>query len=112
MDLISGCCAGIVAYNVSHVANDEVKFKVNLFDKDDELAAVQESSVGSGTLEVPKANFWWPYLMDPNPGYLYTLRVSICDIIVYSYATGKSRNIFLEQVLTHCPASQRLVASM
>lgn len=73
-----------MSYNISHVANDAVKFRVNLFNKDDELAAVQESAVGSGTLEVPQANFWWPYLMDPNPGYLYTLRVSVCGILFKS----------------------------
>lgn len=29
----------------------------------------------SGTIEVPNAKLWWPYLMHPNPGYMYTLQV-------------------------------------
>ncbi|XP_065215861.1 beta-glucuronidase isoform X1 [Planococcus citri] len=33
----------------------------------------------SGTIEVPKAKLWWPYLMDPNPGYMYTLQVQISE---------------------------------
>jgi hypothetical protein len=28
-----------------------------------------------GELEVPVARLWWPYLMDPEPGYMYTLQV-------------------------------------
>ena len=30
-----------------------------------------------GTFEIHKAKLWWPYLMHPDPGYLYTLKVSI-----------------------------------
>jgi hypothetical protein len=30
----------------------------------------------SGKIHIPKANFWWPYLTNPSPGYLYTLEVS------------------------------------
>jgi hypothetical protein len=29
-----------------------------------------------GKIHIPKANFWWPHLTHPNPGYLYTLEVS------------------------------------
>ena len=31
----------------------------------------------SGKIYIPKANFWWPYLTNPHPGYLYTLKVSL-----------------------------------
>lgn len=31
----------------------------------------------AGKIHIPKANFWWPYLTNPTPGYLYTLRVSL-----------------------------------
>lgn len=30
-----------------------------------------------GRIEVPDARLWWPYLMDPDPGYLYTLQVRV-----------------------------------
>ena len=41
------------------------------------MAKSDERDEPYGILEVPKANFWWPYLMDPNPGYLYTLQVEL-----------------------------------
>ena len=31
----------------------------------------------NGKIHIPKANFWWPYLTNPHPGYLYTLKVSL-----------------------------------
>ena len=31
----------------------------------------------TGKIHIPKANFWWPYLTNPHPGYLYTLKVSL-----------------------------------
>ncbi|KAK7065379.1 hypothetical protein SK128_002912 [Halocaridina rubra] len=33
----------------------------------------------SGTIRVANANFWWPYMMAAQPGYLYTLWISIND---------------------------------
>lgn len=30
----------------------------------------------SGTLHIPQAKLWWPYLMDEHPGYMYTLKVN------------------------------------
>lgn len=30
----------------------------------------------SGIVEIPNVKRWWPYLMDPEPGYLYTVEVS------------------------------------
>lgn len=37
----------------------------------------------NGTLTVPLARFWWPYLMDPDPGYMYTLQVSSFLRLIY-----------------------------
>jgi len=31
----------------------------------------------TGKIHISKANFWWPYLTNPHPGYLYTLKVSL-----------------------------------
>lgn len=31
----------------------------------------------SGTVEIPSVKRWWPYLMDPEPGYLYSVEVSL-----------------------------------
>jgi beta-glucuronidase len=38
---------------------------------------VVSDTVLSGTLFFQNTNFWWPYLMDPNPGYLYSLHVQL-----------------------------------
>lgn len=31
----------------------------------------------TGSVSIANATLWWPYTMNPNPGYLYTLRVSL-----------------------------------
>nr|CAD7398746.1 unnamed protein product [Timema poppensis] len=65
----------LVNYSVSvaglEESGDDLTLTVSLYDKEGELVA--SSSRQEGLLEVPDANLWWPYLMDPNPGYLYTL---------------------------------------
>lgn len=33
----------------------------------------------AGEVSVPKANLWWPYLMHPDPGYLYTLELRLVN---------------------------------
>jgi hypothetical protein len=33
----------------------------------------------TGKIHIPKADFWWPYLTNPTPGYLYKLKVSLGD---------------------------------
>lgn len=37
----------------------------------------KDSAGFTGKLEVQNANFWWPFMMHQDPGYLYTLEVSI-----------------------------------
>lgn len=47
-----------------------------------------------GQAEIADANLWWPYLMHPEPGYLYTVQLSLIDgangdvIDVYRQAVG------------------------
>lgn len=70
--------SGIVHYNVSYVvSSDKEKFvcHIKLFDKEGDLVAQNGVNGFIGTLNVPSANFWWPYLMDSDPGYLYSLEV-------------------------------------
>ncbi|XP_037032155.1 beta-glucuronidase isoform X5 [Bradysia coprophila] len=31
----------------------------------------------NGFIDIYDVNLWWPYLMDPNPGYLYTFEVNL-----------------------------------
>ncbi|XP_023718876.1 beta-glucuronidase isoform X2 [Cryptotermes secundus] len=45
----------------------------------------------SGKVHIPKANFWWPYLTNPSPGYLYTLEICLTSEIgkdVYRLPVG------------------------
>ncbi|XP_072949362.1 beta-glucuronidase [Epargyreus clarus] len=67
---------GFVVYNVTFKgsrANTECV--VQLFDKNEtQVAASQDCA---GLLEIGNANFWWPYLMHPSPGYLYTFKASL-----------------------------------
>ncbi|KAJ8959149.1 hypothetical protein NQ318_022410 [Aromia moschata] len=74
---ISGT-SGIINYDVVLEGNDIVTHVVTVIDKEgNEIVSTNESL--SGTLEVPEAILWWPYLMNENPGYLYTLRIDIFD---------------------------------
>ena len=31
------------------------------------------------SVKIPNVQLWWPYLMHPNPGYLYNIRVKLMD---------------------------------
>lgn len=70
---------GIIHYKVNYVQvynDDNLSVVVKLIDKEGDIVA--QNAIGfSGSLNIPRANFWWPYLMDPDPGYLYTLEVRI-----------------------------------
>ncbi|XP_073957046.1 beta-glucuronidase [Choristoneura fumiferana] len=68
---------GFIVYNVTYYGSDSKNIicLVQLFDKNDtQVVAAQECA---GLLEIGNANFWWPYLMHPDPGYLYTMKASL-----------------------------------
>ncbi|XP_054001480.1 beta-glucuronidase-like [Hylaeus anthracinus] len=71
---------GIVKYSIQPAGlhgNEIPICRVSLLDADDTLA-IKEPVYGiSGTLKVPLVKLWWPRGMDPNPGYLYTLEVTL-----------------------------------
>lgn len=49
--------------------------KVVLSDKNGtEIGTVNNCT---GKIEVLSANLWWPFLMHPDPGYLYELKVIV-----------------------------------
>nr|CAD7576899.1 unnamed protein product [Timema californicum] len=70
---------GVVNFNVSILGfsedSEEPVITVNLYDRDGRVVA--ESTGAEGELRVPNANLWWPYLMHPEPAYLYTLEVIV-----------------------------------
>lgn len=48
------------------------------YDKDGEVRGKDSKKIDlSGIVEIKNVKRWWPYLMDPEPGYLYTVEVSI-----------------------------------
>lgn len=51
---------------------------VQLRDRDGHVAAQQiNKGIYHGTLLVPNPHPWWPYLMHPDPGYLYDLQFEL-----------------------------------
>lgn len=55
-----------------------IQLRVQLRDKDGHVAAQQiNKAVYHGTLLVPNATPWWPYLMHSDPGYLYNLQFEL-----------------------------------
>ncbi|XP_047533484.1 beta-glucuronidase isoform X2 [Vanessa atalanta] len=67
---------GFVVYNVTYkntISNTQCL--IQLYDKNGTQVAGANDC--AGLLELGNANFWWPYLMHPEPGYLYTLRASL-----------------------------------
>lgn len=72
---ISGT-TGIVHYNVTFPRTDDVTCVVILLDKEGNKITGEEG-FGEGALKVLSAKLWWPYLMHPDPGYLYTLQVEL-----------------------------------
>lgn len=87
---ISGSSA-YVNYNVSYKGasgspKEMLNLTVDIWDADDvsqcfETVTIENGEPGAGfitgRIEITNAKFWWPYLMDEEPGYLYTLRVSM-----------------------------------
>jgi beta-glucuronidase len=69
--------AGVIEYDVD-VGGDlekQATVSVSLLDQDGNY--VIRNVVGNqGNLQVPQARLWWPYLMHPEPAYLYTLEVT------------------------------------
>jgi beta-glucuronidase len=67
---------GVIEYSVSvegGSANDTT-VSVSLLDRDGNYV-IRDIEEYQENLEVPQAKLWWPYLMDPQPAYLYTLEV-------------------------------------
>ncbi|XP_047504358.1 beta-glucuronidase isoform X1 [Pieris napi] len=66
---------GFVVYNVTYKSASNVQCVIQLCDKNGTQVAGSQDC--AGLMEVGNANFWWPYLMHPEPGYLYTFKASL-----------------------------------
>ncbi|CAG2053612.1 unnamed protein product [Timema podura] len=70
---------GLVEYTIVYAGDsgdtDNLSITLTLYDRDDQIVAT--SSGAKGELRIPDVNLWWPYLMHPDPAYLYTLQVNL-----------------------------------
>lgn len=57
--------------------DDELYVTINIRDRDGEIVATTKSLQNDlkGYIEIDNVKPWWPYLMHPEPGYLYTMEV-------------------------------------
>nr|CAD7434419.1 unnamed protein product [Timema monikensis] len=70
---------GLVEYSIVYAGDsgdtDDLSITLILYDRDDQIVAT--SSGAKGEIRIPDVNLWWPYLMHPDPAYLYTLQVNL-----------------------------------
>ncbi|CAG2119496.1 unnamed protein product, partial [Medioppia subpectinata] len=87
---IKDTTTGVIHYEISHSEKiSAAECVVEVMDKSGKKVAEAKGYLGSIT--IPNAKLWWPYTTDPNPGYLYTLRVSLV-------ASGKTSDVYYERV--------------
>lgn len=69
-------------YKISIVSSAEnLTCRVSLLDKKGNVIVTDNDNIeSSGVFEILDPNLWWPYLMDPNPGYMYTLQVELLTL--------------------------------
>ncbi|XP_063809909.1 beta-glucuronidase isoform X2 [Pseudophryne corroboree] len=80
---------GLVNYEVAVVGSDYYSVNVTLRDQDGQEVATGLGAVGQ--LKVVNAHLWWPYLMNVNPGYLYSFEVKVTaatSVDVYTLPVG------------------------
>lgn len=61
---------------VCNKTEDNKSVSIQMRDKDGEIVANASSNDMKGYIEIEDVKPWWPYLMHPEPGYLYTMEVS------------------------------------
>ncbi|CAG2120217.1 unnamed protein product, partial [Medioppia subpectinata] len=87
---IKDSTTGVINYEITHsVKTSAAECVVEVMDKSGKKVA--EAKGYSGSITIPNAKLWWPYTTDPNPGYLYTLRVSLV-------ASGKTADVYYQRV--------------
>ncbi|XP_066900942.1 beta-glucuronidase [Halyomorpha halys] len=79
---------GIVYYNITYSGKEDINSVgcwVGLFDADGSPVTSTlnnriEQNGFNGYTEIPNAKLWWPYMMNPEPGYLYTLEIRLLSL--------------------------------
>lgn len=75
---------GVVNFDVSLSENitQNHRVKVTIYDREGNNAGETiADEFLKGEIVIKNAKLWWPYLMHPEPGYLYTLEVRLVDAI-------------------------------
>lgn len=71
----------VVINNKTDDESDTLDFYVTIQirDHDGDLVATAKSTQNDlkGYIEIKNVKPWWPYLMHPEPGYLYTMEVRL-----------------------------------
>ncbi|KAJ8963676.1 hypothetical protein NQ314_005469 [Rhamnusium bicolor] len=65
--------SGFVNYNIT-IVGDHYNHSIAIVDKGGRQISVSYNQPLNGSLLIPNVNLWWPYLMNDQPGYLYTLK--------------------------------------
>lgn len=76
---------GRIFYQIVTNGENDGYVSINMRDKENEIVANVTSSDMKGYIEIENVKPWWPYLMHPEPGYLYTLEVSTFRIQLTCY---------------------------
>ncbi|KAL5288756.1 GUSB.2 family protein [Megaselia abdita] len=89
---------GFIFYEVTSngdIPLEELRVRIQIKDKRGNLVGKQTTKASElkGVLNIENVKPWWPYLMDPEPGYLYTTEVYLEGangklIDVYRVKTG------------------------
>ncbi|KAJ9589256.1 hypothetical protein L9F63_017538, partial [Diploptera punctata] len=69
---------GIIKYSITIGNNNENSSNVlvSVLDRDGNYI-IRDVNATEGELVIPQAKLWWPYLMDPEPAYLYSLQYHV-----------------------------------
>lgn len=66
--------------NLSENITNKFRVKVSIYDRNgSHVGEVLANDELKGEILIKKANLWWPFLMHPEPGYLYTIEVKLID---------------------------------
>lgn len=74
---------GIVNFKILTSDNATTPVTANVFIYDKQNTLVDTQAVGenmTGTAVIRNVKKWWPYLMDPEPAYLYTIEVKLSTV--------------------------------
>jgi len=76
---IKDSTTGIINYNVTHSQTEaKSECSVDVINKEGKIVSSNNKGF-SGAITIANANLWWPFTSNPNPGYQYTLKVSLID---------------------------------